>query len=79
MIAMPVRPRPQHSLPAKRPCRRCASRSRAPGRVVGDAQAASAARSGSTRWFAQNPDAVYALDLDGRMIAANQACESVSG
>ena len=29
--------------------------------------------------FAHNPDAVYALDLEGRMIAANQACERVSG
>jgi diguanylate cyclase (GGDEF)-like protein/PAS domain S-box-containing protein len=29
--------------------------------------------------FAHNPDAVYALDLEGRMIAANEACEGLSG
>ena len=29
--------------------------------------------------FAHNPDAVYALDPEGRMIGANKVCESVTG
>src|SRR5260370_41702234 len=29
--------------------------------------------------FAHNPDAVYALDLNGRCVAANQACERLTG
>src|SRR5258708_722038 len=29
--------------------------------------------------FAHNPDAVYALDLNGRCVAANQACETLTG
>ena len=29
--------------------------------------------------FAQNPDAVFTLDLEGHMISANEACERISG
>src|SRR6266567_2161583 len=29
--------------------------------------------------FADNPDAVYSLDRSGRFVAANQACETLTG
>ena len=55
-------------------------RSREPGRALSlTRKQATAAQQRFDSLFAHNPDAVYALDLDGRMIAANQACERLSG
>ena len=71
---------PHPSLPAKTPLSRARlalARTRRALSVT--RKQATAAQQRFDSLFAHNPDAVYALDLDGRMIAANQACESLSG
>jgi diguanylate cyclase (GGDEF)-like protein/PAS domain S-box-containing protein len=75
-----VRRKPHPSLPANTPlgrARLALARSRRALSVTRKQAAAAQQRFDSL--FAHNPDAVYALDLDGRMIAANQACANVSG
>ena len=75
-----MRRTPRPSLPEKTPLRRARLALARTSRALALTRTqATAAQQRFDSLFAHNPDAVYALDREGRMIAANQACERLSG